>query len=203
MLDRLRLLFTKQKTSGETAEEKYESLFDKAFNADIIRFEAGSDIAEYGDEICQKIEDFRNGIAERTSFIFPLVRILQNNDLQENEIKVFVREKEVCHDFLIPNLEKILEATDEKLDYIYCNYLEDIFTNEFFEKIINKVQLDNAWLVWNLSCRYSVFDMKEVLINLLKLKKSIKNINYIFEKMGKLPSGVSCNVISNIIASEI
>lgn len=204
MIDRIRQFFIgKKEEPTKTAEEKIEELFDQTFSVDIIRLEVGSDIAEFGDDICSVIMDFRNEIAEKYGFIYPPVHVIEVDGLQENEIKVFIREKVVDDDFLIPNEESVLKEVKTKLENIYENYLEDIFSNELVEKIINRVQIDNAWLIWNISCQYTVTDMKKVFLNILKQKKSIKNAKYIFEKIGELETSVSSDTLSKIIIEEI
>lgn len=204
MIDRIRQFFIgKKEEPSKTTEEKIEELFNQTFSVDIIRLEIGSDIAEFGDDICAEIAKFRDKIAETYGFIFPPVHVIQNNDFQENEIKLFIREKEVLNDFWIPNLENITKEMNKNLEWIYKEFIDEIFSNEFFEKIINKVQIDNAWLIWNISCQYTVADMKKVFLNILKQKKSIKNAKYIFEKIGELETSVSSDTLSKIIIEEI
>lgn len=203
MLERIKQLFNKKQLPDNTIEEKIEELFEETFSTDIIKFEVGSDIVDLEKDICSEIGEFREKIALKYGFIFPTVHVIQRSDLQENEIKIFVREKEVINDFLIPNSENILKEVNKNLEFIYKEYLDDIFSNEFIEKIINRTQLENSWLIWNISCRYTITEIKKVFLNILKQKKSIKNTAYILEKIGELSIAVSSETLSKIIIEEL
>lgn len=204
MIDIIKKFFIKkQENTEETLEEKMENLFEETFNVDIIRLEIGSDITEYGNEICSEIQLFRNNIAEKYGFIFPPVHVIQNDSLQENEIKLFIREKEVFNDFWIPNLKNVTKETKKALEWIYTEFLDDIFTSEFFDKIINMVWLENNWLIWNIFNQYTVFDIKKVFLNILKQKKSIKNAKYIFEKIGNVGVFISSDKLSKMIIEDM
>ncbi len=202
MLERIKKIFNK-KHSEKTTTKKIEDLFEQTFTSDIIRFEVGSDIAEYATEICTQIQVYRKEYAAKNGFIFPPVHLLQNDELQENELHIFIQEKLQSSVFLIPNLENIKKEVKTLFNSIYKGYLDEIFTNEFFEKILNKVMKENSWLIWNISCMYTVSDLKKIFINILKQQKSIKNAKYIFEKIGALSHFVSGETLSKIIVEEI
>ena len=53
------------------------------------------------------------------------------------------------------------------------------------EKYIDTVQKQNGWMVWNLTNAMPVWGIKLILVNMLKRDKSIKDINYVFEKICK------------------
>lgn len=203
MLEKIKQLFKQKQVPAISLEDKIEELFEQTFSTDIIRLEVGSDIAEFGEDVCSEINNFRERVAKQFGFIFPAVHVIQNNSLQENEIQLFIRERKISNYFLVPNKESVMNETNEILNFIYKNHLDDIFTNDFFEKILNKVQLDNAWLVWNISCLYTATDLRKVFIEILKQKKSIKNAQYIFEKIGDVYPSVSAETLSKIITNEI
>ena len=204
MIDIIKKIFhKKQENTAQTLEEKMENLFDETFNTDIIRLEIGSDITEHGNEICSEIQLFRNTIAEKYGFIFPPVHVIQNDSLQENEIKFFIREKEVFNDFWIPNIENITQEIQKSLEWIYAEFLDDIFTGEFFNKIINMVWQENCWLIWNIFTEYTVSDIKKVFLNVLKQKKSIRNAKYIFEKIGDINVFISSDKLSKMILEDM
>lgn len=203
MLEKIKQLFRQKQQPEISTEDKIEELFEQTFSTDIIRLEIGSDIAEFGEIICSEIDNFRENIAERFGFIFPAIHVIQEDYLQENEIQLFVRECKISNYFLVPNKESVIKETKDILNFIYKNHLDAIFTNDFFEKILNKVQVDNGWLVWNISCLYTATDLRKVFIEILKQKKSIKNAQYIFEKIGDVCPSVSAETLSKIIANEL
>lgn len=186
MLDYLKKIFRKKECTKISNEEKFENLFNDTYSTDVVRFEIGTDIAMCGEDIGKEISLYREDLAEKTGFIFPLVHIVENFSIQENQIKIFVQEKEINEEFLIPNKEKILEEIPRFLEDIYENYLDKIFTSEYLEKFLLKVQEKNAWLVWDISCMYTIAHLKEIFISILKKDKSIKNISYIFQKIEEI-----------------
>ncbi len=203
MLEKIKQLFKTKPQLETSTEDKIEELFEQTFSTDTIRLEIGSDIVEFSEIICSEINNFRENIAEQLGFIFPAVHIIQKNSLQENEMQLFIREQKISNYFMIPNNESIVKETKEILNFIYKNHLDDIFTNDFFEKIITKVQINNGWLIWNVSCLYTATELRKVFIEILKQKKSIKNAQYIFEKIGDVYPSVSAETLSKIITNEL
>ncbi len=183
MLERLKQLFKKPEEVQPTVEDKIEEAFN-SLGEDVIRLEIGSDIAEFAEAILEKINDTRDEIKEQTGFVYPLVHVIEKeDDLQENEAVFFIRGQELAHDFLIPTEEAVASYIYESLMSIFENYIDEIFTMEYFEKYVTKVQTTNSWLVWDISRQLGVYEMKTVLVNILKEKKSISDINRVFEKI--------------------
>lgn len=203
MLKKIKQLLKKENQPELTIEDKIEDLFEKTFLTDVIRLELGTDYLPFGEDICAEIDNYRTSTAEKYAFIFPPIHVISNDSLQENEIKLFIQEKEIITDFWIPNKKQVLIEVNKLLEKMYNNNLEDIFTNEFFEKIINKAQINNSWLIWNLSCRYTGSELKDVFISILKHKKSIKNSEYILAKIEEIRASVSTETLVKIIANEL
>ena len=183
MLNYLKKIFYKKEASQISTEDRVEELFNNTFSIDTVRFEIGNDITEFGADISKEISSFRECIAENTGFIFPLVHVINNSSFQENQITIFIQGKEIKEEFLIPNKEKVIKDIHIFLEEIYKNYLDEIFTSEFLEKIILKVQEKNAWLIWNVTCFFTTTQLINIFVRILEKNKSIKTAEYIFQKM--------------------
>lgn len=186
MLNYLKKIFHKKEAPQKPTEDKVEELFKNTFSIDTIKFEIGSDIVEFGVDICKEISSFRERIAENSGFIFPLVHVIDNSSFQENQITIFIQGKEIKEEFLIPNKENVIKDIHSFLEEIYKNYLDEIFTSEFLEKILSKVQEKNAWLIWNVTCTFTTTQLINIFVRILKENKSIKNAEYIFQKIDEI-----------------
>lgn len=185
MIEKLKQLFNFKKTEEEvkpSVEEKIEEAFN-SLGEDVVRVEFGTDVSEYADSILGKIDELRDNIKSETGFIFPPVHVKENSDLQENEVIFYVRAKEVEHEFVIPNEETVEKYIYDTLFDIFETRIDDIFTMEYVEKYITKVQQTNSWLVWSVAQQLKTYEIKTILVNLIKEKKSISDINLIFEKI--------------------
>ena len=154
-------------------------------DSDTIAFLVGEDFLNFKDLIMDTIAKERNSLRKKTGFVLWAVHVLDNCELQENEFVIKIREKEVLRKFIIPNADEIEKEISEAINYIYNTNIEDIFTYEITEKYINSVQKDLPWTIWNITSIYTISDIREILIQLLKNKKSIKNIDYVFEKIAE------------------
>ena len=187
MLEKIKNLFKKE-TEEAPVTNSFEEQFDELFNSlggNIITFEFGEDFVEYKDSILETIGKYRETLREKNGFIIPPVHILSNDKLQENEIIIKIREKQVLENFIIPNEKHLKKEVEKSLELVCENYIDDIFTCELTEKYINAAQNNLLGTVWNITALYSVVEIKEVLLKLLKSKKSIKNISYVFEKFAE------------------
>lgn len=212
MLDKLKKIFNFNQAAEEikpSVEEKIEEAFN-SLGEDVVRIEFGDDIAEFSDMLLSKIDEVRDNLKSETGFIFPPVHLLQKDDLQENEIVFFVRGKEVEHEFLIPNEESVEKYIYDTLLQVFEDYIDEIFTMEYVEKYITKVQQTNCWLVWSISNQLRAYEIKTILVNLIKEKKSIADINFVFEKIDEcLSENRDCchvwkaDVVSKRISKEI
>jgi len=167
-------------TIFEKIDKMYESLTD-----DIIRIEIGSDIAKFSDEITSVTVFTRQRIREEKGFIFPAIRFLDNLNIQENEIKIYLNGNELYSKFLIPNPFEILRDIEETLDDLFNNHLDEIFRSETVEKYLDVVKKYNSKLASDISYNFSSVEICYILKKLLKSGKSIKNINYIFERIAE------------------
>ena len=183
MLKRIiNLLKISKKEMLPTAEKNIDRLFEN-LDSETIKILIGSDLESFIEEICLNISLFREGIKENCGFIFPAVMVKSGCNLQENELQIFVNDKLVCTEFTVPNKTYFETNFQDMLQKFFETNLEDIFSNSLVEKYVNQVQKNNCWLVWNLTSRISLVEIKAVLIDLIQQRKSINNITYIFEKM--------------------
>lgn len=187
MLEKIKKLFKKE-TEEVSTTTSIEEQFDELFNSlggDVITFEFGEDFNELENAILKTINNYRESLKNKNGFILPPVHVLSKETLQENEICVKVREKIALESFIVPNEKHLIKEIEKALEYVYENHLEEIFTCELVEKYINSTQSKLLGTIWNITALYSVVEVKEVLLELLRNKKSIKNINYVFEKFAE------------------
>ena len=177
-------LHIKTKVKKLSNEEKINKLFD-SLDREVIIIQIGSDLAVFGDFICEIVSKMRDEIKYECGFILPLVKIVENKYYQENEFTIKIQDKEVEKGFLIPSKKGVEEEFYDVLKTVIYNYLDKIFTNELTEKYIDKVQEKNNLLIWNLSSILTVIDIRVIMLEIIKSGKSINNISYIFEQIGE------------------
>ena len=177
-----KLLHIKSKTEEELIEinpelfRNTDDLFDE-LGVDELSIYCGEDFWEFADELCDKIWDLRIKIKKQTGFIMPSVRILDKSDLQENEIRINVRNNTVFTDFLIPTEKNFC-------DEIIKN-LEGICFDELVEKYIDHVNERNSGLIMYLNRIIPVPAFKKIFIDIIRNGKSINDITMIFEKIAE------------------
>ena len=178
----LKLSNKEKDDSNTTQETNVDSLFE-TIGPETLRILIGEDIISFGDCINENIRQLRGLIKEENGFIFPAVHVKSDFALQENEIQFYVNEKLIYTDYAIPT-ETYIETTFLSLfKNIILDNIDNIFTNCLVEKYINFAQKDNLWMIWNLTNLLTISEIKAILIDLIKNKKSISNINMIFEKI--------------------
>ena len=184
MLKRIKnLLHIKTKEAELTSGEKIDNLFD-SLNEDIILLHLGEDLADFGQLFCSIIQELREEIKFECGFIIPEVHVLDWEFLQENEFRLYIKNKQIEHGFLIPNEKGIREEFYEILKTSLYENIDKIFTNEIAEKYIDTVQRKNGWLIWNITNILSIVDLKTIMLDIIQKGKSLNNINYIFEQIG-------------------
>lgn len=205
MINKIKKIFCKKEQDLEPSVlEKIDNMFED-LESDVITLLIGEDFIEYSDSILETISDYREELKEVTGFILPPVRVTSKSFLQENEFVLKVCEKEVFQQFVIPNEEHIVEDIRKSMEYLFENHLNEIFTCEITEKYINFVQNKRPYTIWNISVMYTIEEIREVLVNILMRKKSIKDVNNIFDKFVQcsLKSGFCSHVSTDKIANNI
>ena len=178
-----------------TPENEQDSMYHNLSN-DVVKLVIGEDLTEFGDVICETMSKLRKHIFEEYGFIFPNVHILDNDCIQENELYCEVRGKEVWHDFTVPNKETVIKDIENLILYIFDCHINEIFTYEMMEKYFDYVREKNYGLVYQLTGRLTVMQIRRILINLISEKKSIKDMAYVFEK-------IADNVLADDLYSDI
>ena len=184
MIGKLKTLLhiKKPKQVQKTLDEKMNDLFE-SLQVDTLAVSFGDDILPFAQSIVSCIGKFRVALKEKSGFIIPPVRVINDKDLQENEIQILVRGHVVFQDFAIPKKDYILETVLNNLAKISTKNISEIFTNEMTEKYIDLVQKNNSWLIWNVMRILPVTGIKTILVDILKAGKSIKDIVFVFEKI--------------------
>ena len=187
MIKRIKTFLKLEKNTVQTIDvfkqinDMYSSL-----DTEHICIEIGSDIIVFNEVLRNCIDKFRKNIKNKYGFIFPAIRVIDNKSLQENEVKIKLQNKEVIEFFLIPSDEKIINEVKENLDKLFFEHIDEIFTCGIMERYVNLVQKNNSYLIWNLTNTYSIVELKNIFIELLRNKKSIKNVSYIMEQIGEI-----------------
>lgn len=172
----------KEITTTLSNEFKIENLYE-TLDIDTLKILIGEDLSPLKSSFQQNIDRLRELIKDEYGFIFPNISIQESFTFQENEYQIFINNKCVFNDFAIPTTTYIETNFLDSLKKVIDKNIDTIFTNKTVEKYINFAQKDNFWLIWNLTSVLSMVEIKTILIDLIKKKKSIHNINYIFEKI--------------------
>ncbi len=184
MIGMLKKIFhvRKPKQTQKSIDERISDLYD-SLQVDVLAISFGDDILPYAQNIVNCIGKFRITLKEKTGFIIPPIRVINDKSLQENELQILVRNKVVFSDFAVPNKEYILKAVMTNLSKIATKHVADIFSNEVTEKYIDLVQKNNSWLIWNVLRMVPITGIRAILIDILNDGKSIKDIVFVFEKI--------------------
>ena len=207
MIERIKQIFNfnkKEQLLDKTPEEKIQELFD-SLNGEIITFKVGNDFTEFQDIVNHEIANYREKLQKERGFVLPLIHVVSEDSLQENEFIVMIRERTVQQKFVIPNIKDIQKEVLSSLEYIVDSELENLFSYEILEKYLNCSQQRQPWTIWNLTICYSLAEIKDVLVGLLRKDKSIKNIDYIFGKIVDitLESGFCSHIPTNKIVEKL
>lgn len=170
----------KQQTVLERINDLYDSL-----NDDTICINIGSDLVNLIDIIISCSDEFRTELKNKTGFILPPIRYQQDDNLQENELNIYINGNCVFDEYIIPNEKNISEEIKTILNKLYKNHIKDIFSNEVVEKYINAVKTNNYKLAVDVCYRLASVEIKYILVDLLEHDKSINNIVLIFEKVSE------------------
>lgn len=172
----------KKHEQEKTVQEEIDELFDTLY-VDELKISIGEDLLPYSKELSLKIKDLRKKLKEKTGLIIPAVRILDDCDLQENEYRLFIRQNVVFAGFTVPKEDYAINEIIANFEKQCIKNVELVLSNELTEKYMETVQRNNGWLICYLSRLIPTTGIKIILANLIKNGKSIKDINFIFEKI--------------------
>ena len=185
MFEKIKNILKKQNQEYiKTIEEQIDEAFD-SLNTEIITLKIGEDLVSFNKNIIEEIAILRENIRNMSGFILPSVRIIDNKELQENQFIIEIRGEKMLENFIIPNLKTVKKEIYQALYHTCTNNIDKVFSMEICEKYINFVQRKNSWLVWDISKQLNAYEIREILINILKNKKPIFDIVYIFEQIEK------------------
>lgn len=183
MIEKLKkILKLNRKHSEANVYSEIDKMFDN-LGVDEICIQIGEDLVTFADEIGEKICDVRKKIKDKTGLIIPVVRILDNCDIQENEYQIQLRNKTKFTGYTVPKEDYAANEIIRKLEDVCMENIDIVLTNEMTEKYIEYVQRNNSWLVWYLSRLVPTTGIKFILTDLIKNGKSINDITFIFEKI--------------------
>ena len=201
MLEKIKQILHLKKEEPFTNPEDEQRIFYQNLSNDVIRLDIGEDLVKLSDKISDTISELRNHFFDEYGFIFPTIHVTENNCIQENELFCEVRGKEVWHEFTVPNEETVLQDIENLMFYIFDNHLNEIFTYEMMEKYFDYLREKNYGLVYQLTCRLTVMQIRKILINLIQKKKSIKDLAFIFEKIAD--SVLSDNLYNDVNINKL
>lgn len=192
MIKKLKKLFKTEKRDyninknrRNEVENKIENLYNSLEDYS-IKVHAGDDLCNFASDIIDFIDDFRNKIKKEYGFIFPAIKIYSDDIIQENMFILKINNKTIIEKYVIPKKEDVIANFKEALEKIFFEHIEEIFTCEIMEKYIQKVKQTNNYLICNLTYLYTIVELKNIMIYLLKQKKSINNISFIMEEIGEI-----------------
>lgn len=183
MIKRIKnLLKLNKKKSEENVYANIDEMFS-TLGVDELCIQVGEDLIPFGEAICEKIQDLRKKLKDKTGLIIPPVRVIDNFDFQENEYQIKLRNKLVFTGFTVPTSDYATNEISRSLENACMENLDIVMTNEIVEKYIECVQRNNGWLVWYLARLIPTTGIKVILTDLIRNGKSINDITYIFEKI--------------------
>ena len=142
------------------------------------------------------IVGLREELADSLGYIIPNVRICNDYDLKNDEYEIFVRTKSIGK-FKFEESNEKLEQIIENLRKISLENISKIFLQENAQKLLDEVS--NKKIVETLLQNLSVEDVRLILIELINQKVSIKDNNYVFERMSVYSNKPTLNeIIENL-----
>ena len=186
MLKRIKNLFKfkRKEEENHSAYEQINTLYE-SLNDDAILLKIGEDLVPHGDFVCKIISTVREEIKDECGFILPPVHVCDESYLQENEYILYIKGTEVEHGFLVPTEKGIEEELYDTLKTTVYASLDKLFSNRITEQYLETVRGNNSWLIWNLTCKLSLTEIKTILLDIVQKGKSLNNIDNIFEQMGE------------------
>ena len=171
MLEKLKhILRIEPQEKTPNISEKIDNLFS-FLDEETIRIEIGDDIVPFNKNVCKTIDNVRQELTEELGFILPVVRILNNIYLQENEYTIKIENNLMHNGFVIPNEEGIEEEIYENLKNVLLNNMHMLLTNELTEKYIESVRSKNSIMVWDITGAISTTEIRIILGDLLEKGK--------------------------------
>lgn len=187
-------LKTKNKVDILESYESYYANYHK-LGVDVLSILVSKKLLNYADPERQNkflpiIADFRLNLIEKYGFVMPMVRILDDKNLENNKVVVRVRGREVCEFELYPDRFVISQENVEKNnivipeDVIKTNYESKIYywiKDKFFKKIDNDLYMTREdfvkFVLNNVVFKYidKIFTVQEAFCLLEMIKSDYHN----------------------------
>ena len=169
------------------------------FGIDIIKVSLPKKLKNLSTDLMAKIVALREELADNLGYIIPNVRICNDYDLKDDEYEIFVRTKSISK-FKIENENDILEQIIENIKDICLKNISKIFLQENVQKLLDEVS--NKKVVETLLQNLSIEDIRLILLELINQNISIKDNNYIFERMSVYSDKQTLNEIVDCLKNE-
>ena len=146
ILNKLLKLNRKQE-SKPSVFDQIDNLFDD-LTVDELSIRVGNDLVEFGEELCKRITQLRDDIAEECGYIIPPVRILDDNEMQENQFCIFVRNNPCRVGYTVPTVDYACEEIINELRDVCFEHIDVVFSTALTEKYIERASRNNGGLVF-------------------------------------------------------
>jgi len=165
-----------------TVEDKISEMFEN-LKVDELSINLGEDLIPFSDELANRISELREKLYDKYGYIIPAVRILDNNELQENAYCIFVRNNPAHVGYTVCTVDYSCEEIITVLEKICFEQIDIVFSTELTERYIEQVSRKNGGLVYFVTHFLPITGIKQILTGLLKEGKSIKDIDYVFSQI--------------------
>lgn len=170
------------------------------FGIDILKVSLPKKLKNLSTDLMARIVGLREELADNLGYIIPNVRIYNDYNLKNNEYEIFVRTK-LIKKFKIKEEHEILDQIIENLKTICLENISKIFLQENAQKLLYEVS--NKKVVETLLQNLSVEDVRLILIELINQNVSIKDNNYVFERMSVYANKPSLNEIVDSLKTDL
>ena len=170
------------------------------FGIDIIKVSLPKNLKNISTDLMAKIVGLREELADNLGYIIPNVRICNDFDLKKDEYELFVRTKSIGK-FKFEEDGNVLDQILENIKKACLENISKIFLQENTQKLLDEVS--NKKVVENLLQNLSVEDIRLVLIQLINENISIKDNNYVFERMSVYSNKSTLKDIVNSLKNDL
>lgn len=160
-------------------------LMFKEISEDLIFLKLGKDLIGITDLLEAEISNIRDCYFKNQGLIIPPVSVCIDEYIQENQFETYINSHFICTEFCLLNKFKAVQEISSNINMAVKNNFNLILSNSLVEKYIDNAQKNNSRLIQSLMYRLDISGIKIILLQILEQGKSIKNINYIFEKMNE------------------
>lgn len=170
------------------------------FGIDILKVSLPKKLKNLSTDLMARIVGLREELADNLGYIIPNVRIYNDYNLKNNDYEIFVRTK-LIKKFKFKEEHEVLDQIIENLKTICLENISKIFLQENAQKLLYEVS--NKKVVETLLQNLSVEDVRLILIELINQNVSIKDNNYVFERMSVYANKPSLNEIVDSLKTDL